>query len=123
MPKDLFKEAPEFLALFQRIAEQGFFEELSFTASAFDGQAMNCFIKAVGMIPNDKQYAAAGCGTFVEPKDMIEKIRALASTRKLKHFYAEVKTEAWTLWDKKGENIIGNKGTKSTLMLSATFTL
>ena len=123
MPKDLFKEVPEFLALFQRIAELGFFEELNFSATAFDGQATNCFIKAVGMIPNDTRYAAAGCGTFVEPKDMIEKIRALASTRKLKHFYAEVKTEAWALMDKKGENIIGSKGTRSTLMLSATFTL
>lgn len=118
--KDPLERAPSFLAAFSHVIAAGFFENITFSAHCYEGKLSSCTLNAVAYIPNDPKYAAKGCGILVDPKDIVTKLREFASNGTLKSFFADVQTENWDLWDEEGENVVGSKGTKSTLVFTAT---
>lgn len=110
MPKDLFATVPEFLAAFDNILKNGFFEEIQFSAYGMGGKISFCSITAKGCVPNNSKYAATGCGAVIDPHTIIASCRNLAEQKQVKTVATTVETVDWPLWNRQGEKIIGSKG-------------
>ncbi len=123
MQKDLFAPVPEFLAAYNNILENGFFEEIKFTAGSvmMEGKIHSCFVSISGCVPNHEKYRADGCGTLIDPNAVIATCRRLAGQNQIKHLSTSIETEDWRLWDAKGNNIVGSKGHRTKLSLQITF--
>lgn len=120
--KDPFAQAPDFLAAFEKIAKDGFFEELESTVSFQEGKPPgHCRVRAVGYVPNHRKYAAPGCAVFVDPSTLLEKMRRLAKQNRVRHVNFGVESEPWPLWNRGGNTAVGSRGTKTTLSLTVTF--
>ena len=119
--KDLFANVPEFLAAFANIRDNGFFQDFELKVQGFDGEVTNCFMRITGYVPNDAQYAAAGCGVLFEPEQIIKTIRSLGEQREIRRIAVDVETENWALWDDAEEEVIGSKGMCTTLNLNILF--
>ena len=119
--RDPFAEVPGFLAAFSHIIVAGFFGELQFRVSSYNGQVSSCNLNATGFVPNDEKYAAPGCTAIIDPRDIVQKLRELALTRELTEFFVKVETKNWNLWDEAGDKALGGKGAESTFSLSASF--
>ncbi len=123
MSKDLFAPVPEFLAAFNNLLENGFFEGIQFHAGGklTEGVIHGCSITISGCVPSGKQYKMEGCGAIIDPNAVIDSCRKLADQNKVKEIMTKVETENWPLWDADGENIIGSKGKRTELFLYITF--
>ncbi|HEY0979722.1 MAG TPA: hypothetical protein VGE23_02695 [Candidatus Paceibacterota bacterium] len=123
MQKDLFESVPEFLAAFNNILENGFFEQVEFAArgEGMEGKVHSCSVIAAGCVPDHKRYQADGCGLIVDPGTVIAAVRKLAGQEKVMDVSTKVETNDWPLWDTEGENIIGSKGKRTKLSLYITF--
>lgn len=123
MQKDLFAPVPEFLAAFNNLLENGFFEEIQFNTGGkmAEGVIYGCSITLSGCVPSDEQYKVEGCGTIIDPNTVIASCRKLAGRNLVKDITTKVETKDWPLWDDEGENIIGSKGKRSELFLYIKF--
>lgn len=123
MQKDPFEAAPEFLAAFNNIAAKGFFEHLTVEIGGVmaEGRPFFCSIRGSGCIPNDEKYAAAGCGALVNPDNIVANAHLVSARYPIKEVVVEVKTADWPLCDKRGEKVIGSKGTRTTFSMFIMF--
>ena len=121
--KDLFVKVPEFLAAFNRILKEGFFEDIDFHVHGLmmEGRIHACSIIARGCVPNNKKCAAKGCGAIVNPDQIIATCRELAKRHKIQSVQAQVKTDGWPLYDRSENQIVGTKGTRTELSLYILF--
>jgi hypothetical protein len=121
--KDPFKNAPEFLAAFENVRKNGFFEEMQYQVGSpmSDGKISHCIFGATGCVPSEQKYAAVGCGALFDPPSIIESCKKLSQTMEVKHVSVEVKTEDWALWDEAEENIIGSKGYRTKMSIFVRF--
>jgi hypothetical protein len=118
---DPFVQAPEFLAAFNNIATNGFFEQCALNVLGFEGDVTNCSIKVIGYIPNNKSYQRNGVGALLNPEAIITSCKAVTGRHKVKNVSVTVKTGDWVLYDKAGKNIIGSKGTRTEMSISIMF--
>ena len=120
---DPFAKAPEFLAAFDHVRQNGFFERLEYHAGDLmsEGIVYSCTIRAVGCVPDEARYAAKGCGTLINPFAIVESCKVLAVERKVDQVYVTIKTENWTLWDKAGEKALGRKGVRTEMSIIIRF--
>lgn len=123
MLRDLFAPVPEFLAAFNNILENGFFEEVEFhvRGKMMEGKIFSCSITATGCVPANESYKASGCGAVIDPNAVIASCRKLADQNQVKDITTKVETKNWPVWNTEGENIIGSKGTRTELSLYITF--
>lgn len=123
MQKDLFDQVPEFLAAFNNIVKNGFFEEIQFSASGkmMEGKIFGCSITATGCVPSDKKFAANGSGSIIDPNAIVAACRKLTDQNRVKDVTTKVETKDWPLWDAKGEKMIGSKGKRTELFLYIAF--
>lgn len=123
MPKDLFAPVPEFLAAFDNILKNGFFEEIQFNTGGkmMEGKIYGCSITATGCVPSDKKFEAEGSGAIIDPNTIVASCRKLATQKKVKDVTTKVETKDWPLWDATGEKVIGSKGKRTELFLYVTF--
>ncbi|MFZ2886675.1 MAG: hypothetical protein WA021_02530 [Minisyncoccia bacterium] len=123
MQKDLFAAVPEFLAAYNNILENGFFEEIQFNVNGRDmeGKIYGCSISAIGCVPSKDEFKADGCGAVIDPNTVIASCRKLAHQKKIKNITTKVETKDWPVWDSKGDNIVGSKGTRTELYLYIAF--
>ncbi len=121
--RDLFVDVPAFLAAFDDIAANGFFEKIEFHVGGerSEGKIPHCSISAIGYVPNAKKYAAKGCGAIIDPHSVVAQCRRLSRTHEVSIISATVETNEWTLWDASENNIIGSKGKRTKLYLSIQF--
>lgn len=123
--QDFLNKAPEFLAAFDTILNQGFFETLECSGSSSEegknsGEFGSIAFKAVGYIPNDPKDHRKGITPFITPDLLLEKIRHFLTEEgcKLTHDpQIDVKSENWTRWDRAGNNVIGSRGRVFTLRI------
>jgi hypothetical protein len=120
---DLFDQAPEFLAAFNNIATNGFFEQITFTFGdkMAGGEPFKCFIEAAGCIPSSEKYRKEGIRVLMKPEDVIASCRAITGRHKVKEVSVTVQTGDWPLYDKDGENVIGSKGTRTDMRIYIRF--
>ncbi len=118
-----FEKAPEFLAAFEHVRKNGFFERLEYHAGDLmsEGLVYTCTIKAVGCVPDEAKYAAEGCGVLIDPAAIVDSCEMLAVKRKVDQVYVTIKTENWTLWDEAGEKVLGRKGVRTEMVLIIQF--
>lgn len=123
MSKDLFAQVPEFLAAFNNVLENGFFEDFKFNVngSMMEGKIVGCAINATGCVPVSKEYGADGCGAVIDPNVIIASCRKLAGQKMVTGVTTKVETKDWSLWDTDGENVIGSKGKRTELYLYVSF--
>lgn len=120
---DPFAQAPEFLAAFNNVASNGFFEEIKFDAGSrmCEGDIFLCSIQAWGCIPNHKKYLKEGCGALIDPQAVITSCKAVNNRRKVKNVSVTVETKDWLLYDKEGEHVIGSKGLRTEMRIIIQF--
>lgn len=120
---DPFAKAPEFLAAFEHIRKNGFFERLEYHTGDLmsEGVVYSCTIKAAGCVPDEDKYAAEGCGVLIDPAAIVESCKALAMKRKVDQVYVTIKTENWKLWDEAGEKSLGRKGVRTEMVMIIQF--
>lgn len=120
---DPFAQAPEFLAAFNNVASNGFFEEIKFSSGTrlSEGNIHLCCIDASGCIPNNKKYLKKGCGSLIDPQAVIASCKADTSHRKVKSVSVTVETSGWWFSDKDGERLESIKGTRTTMRLIIMF--
>lgn len=123
MSGDLFAEVPEFLAAFDHILKNGFFEDvqLSVSGKMMEGKINGCSIDATGCVPNDKKYDADGCGAIVDPRTIIASCRDLSDKKQVKKVATKVETEDWPLYNDEEMEIIGSKGKRTHLSIHVIF--
>lgn len=123
MKKDLFAQVPEFLAAFNNVLENGFFEEIQFHVGGkmTEGRIPSCSITAMGCVPSEKKYKADGCGAVIDPATIIASCRKLAGQKKIQDIIAKIETENWPLYDAEGQNVIGSKGKRTKLYILVMF--
>lgn len=126
MPKDLFATVPEFLAAFDNILENGFFEDIQFnmTGKMMEGKIFSCSIMATGCVPNDSKYAKykpVSSSAIIDPRVVVDSCRALAEEKRVKSVFTKVETQDWPRWSRDEERIIGSKGQRTNLNLTITF--
>ena len=121
--KDLFEQIPEFLAGFDNIRKNGFFEsiELNVGHKFMEGRVHGCTLTASGCVPKNRKSRARGCGAVIDPVAIIDSCRALAQQRKVLSVSVKIESQDWPLYDPKGENVIGSNGTRTNLFLYITF--
>lgn len=121
--KDLFEKVPEFLAAFNNVVANGFFEDLEVKASCFLGKPHYCLIRGMGCLPNDPKYADRGVGVLVDPNAIIAEIRKMVAEKEPKTCVVEIKTHDWPLYDDDGggENIVGSKGITTKFLINIGF--
>lgn len=120
---DPFEKAPEFLAAFNNILSNGFFEQVEFQAgmAMMEGEVPNCHIRAHGCVPSEKKYSSVGCGALIDPASIVSSCKELSKKQKVKQVLVTVKTENWPLWDNSGNNVIGSKGTRTEMFIFIRF--
>lgn len=120
---DLFAQAPEFLAAFNNVATNGFFEAITFNAGSMmsEGIIYGCHISAIGCIPNNEKYRKVGAGALISPEALIAASKAITGRHKVKNVTVEVKTSDWILYDKEEEHVIGSKGTRTEMKIYIMF--
>jgi hypothetical protein len=123
MPKDLFVQVPEFLAAFDNIRTNGFFEDIQYAVHGMmmEGRIQICSITAMGCIPNDPRYMAVGASAVIDPHQLVDSCRTLAHDRQIRDVTTKIETNPWPLYDRKGEEVIGSKGSRTKLFLHITF--
>jgi hypothetical protein len=123
--QDFLNKAPEFLAAFDAIFTQGFFETIECSGNSYEnsrssGEFGNISFKAVGYIPEDPKDQKKGMMPFFSPHQLLENIRLFLAEDGCKFTHAptiEVNSENWPLWDRGGNNILGSRGRKFTLRI------
>ncbi len=119
---DVFAKVPEFLAAFNNILKNGYFEDIEFKARTdHKGNVSFCLISISGFIPSEEKYNAKGCGAIIDPDAIIGQCRKLCEQNEVKNLTTKVETEDWPLWDEEGEHIIGSKGQKTKIILTILF--
>lgn len=118
---DPFAQAPEFLAAFNNIATNGFFEQCTVNVLGFEGDLTNCSINVIGYIPNNKRYQKNGVDALLDPETIITSCKAVTGRHKVKNVSVTVKTGDWVRYDRAGENIVGSKGTRTEMNISVMF--
>lgn len=123
MSKDLFAQVPEFLAAFNNILKNGFFEDikLSVNGPMMEGKIYGCSITATDCVPVSEEYAADGCGAVIDPNVIIAACRKLAGQKKVTGVTTKVETEDWQLFHEVEGNVIGSKGKRTELYLYVSF--
>lgn len=121
--RDPFERAPEFLAAYENIRQNGFFEQVRCEAGGLlmEGKVPGCWIVASGCVPNHPQYTAKGCGSIVSPCAVISNCKELAKRHPLKNVLVRVETADWPLLDQRGMDIIGSKGTRTKMEIYIYF--
>lgn len=124
MPKkDVFAGVPEFMAAFDNIAKNGFFEHIQFNVGdqMMEGRIGSCLIRASGYVPSGAAYHAEGCGVLINPQTVIDACRKLADKRKIEAVFTDVKSNDWQLWSKDETEVVGSKGMKTEMFISIIF--
>jgi len=123
MPQDPFARVPEFLAAFNNILKNGFFEEIQLNVGGkmTEGRIYSCTIIATGCIPTSKRFKADGCGTLIDPNTIITSCRSLANRKRGANVTTTVETTDWPLWDADGQKVIGSKGKRTQLFFHIAF--
>ena len=122
MSKDPFAQVPEFLAAFDNILANGFFEgiHLEVGDGMTEGYIFSCSIKASGCVPDDTKYMQDGSGALVDPHAIIASCRALAETKKIKMVTTDVETTDWLRYGR-NDKVVGSKGKRTKMFISITF--
>jgi hypothetical protein len=122
---DPFAKAPEFLAAFDHVRKNGFFESIQYNAGMpmSEGPVGLCSITATGCVPDEAKYAAEGCGVLIDPDAVVESCKLLAKKNKVRQVHVTIKTENWNLWDESGNNVVGRKGARTTMVMNIQFEL
>lgn len=120
---DPFAQAPEFLAAFNNIATNGFFEEISFSSGSkmSEGDIYGCFVNATGCVPNNEKYRKEGTGALINPETIITSCKTITDRHKVKNVSVTVKTSDWPLYDKAGEKMVGSKGMRTEMSIYISF--
>lgn len=122
--QDPFAQAPEFLAAFQNVLDNGFLLRFKIDIDVVindDNQISECIIEAIGAIPNNEKYLAKGCGAICDPKSIIESCRQLTQNKAIKLVKCKIETEDWPIWDEADEKVIGSKGQQKTMSINIWF--
>jgi|GEM_PF-7024199 len=120
--KDQFSKAPEFLAAFDHISANGFFDKMVFSCEGFESKlGSSCHLEIIGYIPNDVKYAKKGLGVLYDPHAIIASCKKHTSHKIARHLDFTVETTNWKLWDRRGEKVIGSKGTQTKLKMYIQF--
>lgn len=119
MPKDLFATVPEFLAAFNDLHKDGFFEKVEFSEGGYD-----CSIHITGYVPSSEQYKMEGCGNFIDPNAIVAHGRRLADRNLVKDIATKVEITNWPqicddlTWN---DDHIGSRGKRYELNLCIMF--
>ncbi len=119
------EKLPEFLTMITNVSENGFFQRINVAISAnVDGMGIS-LVKITGeaKIPLSKEDKVPGIKVLVDVvgvlsilKDEIEKELSI-----IQKFKSEIKTEAWSKWNKEGTKIIGQIGYQTNFELMIFF--
>lgn len=118
---DPFAKAKEFLAAFDHVRKNGFFEMVNCKILASVGKVFLVHIQILGYVPHDQKYMAQGCGVLVDPVSIVVSCKGIVKNQKLKMVKVEVKTEDWLLFDESGNEVIGSKGTETNMSIFVQF--
>lgn len=121
MAADVFAKVPEFLAAFDNILNNGFFDNVRLEVLGGEHKVYRCSLTLWGYVPNDDKYQVDGCGPLIDPKAIIASCRKLVNQRKVNKVSTKVETQNWPLLDEKGEHVVGSKGQQTELNISITF--
>ena len=119
MSEDLFAPVPEFLAAFNDLLKNGFFEKVEFHEGGH-----NCSICITGYLPSSEQYKMKGCGNFIDPNAIVAYGRKLADQNLVNDIATKVEITNWPqicddlTWD---DDHIGSRGKRYELHLSIMF--
>jgi len=113
--KDFFDQAKGFIASFNQVLEDGFFESLKVDLIGLENLGTtNICIQAQGLLPNQRRDWAPGVKVFVDPAEVIDSVREQIATSKftLENYKCEVKTEEWLKFGTRNgeETVVGRKG-------------
>lgn len=113
--KDFFEQARGFVASFNQVLEEGFFESFKVDMSGLENLGTtNISIQAQGLLPDQRKDWAPGVKLFIDPSKVIDSVREQLRSSKfsLEHRTCEVKTEDWLKYGIRNgeETIVGRKG-------------
>jgi hypothetical protein len=93
--QDFFEKAGGFLDAFQKVIENGFFAAMKASVDDLQVPGFNTInITARGYIPDIKTEMPVGVLTFIDPKQIVDRIRSLVCQEGFKFIYrsCDVKT-------------------------------
>jgi hypothetical protein len=121
MAADVFAQVPEFLAAFDNIEKNGFFDNVRLEIYGGEHIIYQCSLALCGYVPNDDKYQVDGCGSLIDPKAIIASCRKLVDQKKVDKVTTNVETKDWPLLDEDGECVVGSKGQQTQLKIMITF--
>lgn len=115
---DPFVQAPEFLAAFNHVLANGFFENMKLEVLGYEGSVHELVLKASGYIPNRKS-SKKGVGALFDPEAIIASCKQIAFDRGIKRVNVTIERKNWPIYSE--DHIVGSRGEKVDMKIEIWF--